>query len=143
MNAFLDLAERQILAPVKARRRAAEKRAATRGEKALAERDAQFRHWQHEHRAELDAALAGRHGGALAALVAFLDAMTMESANALVEHVRADGWTSTDASTRFLVLRLVGEAIMRLRERNGLPPFDDPLFDQPPNVFLILRELLR
>jgi len=24
-----------------------------------------------------------------------------------------------------------------------LPPFDDPLFGQPPNVFLILRELLR
>jgi hypothetical protein len=146
MNAFLDLAERQIPAPVKARRRAAEKRAATREEKALAERDAQFRHWQREHRAELDAALAGPHGGALARLV--LDAMTLESDRTLIEQVRPDDWRTADGDIRFLVLRLVGEAIMRLRERNGLPPFDDPLLDQPPSAFLkgdaamIIREAL-
>src|SRR5262249_31490029 len=135
MNAFLDLAETQIPAPVKARRRAAEKRAATREEKALAERDAQFWHWQREHRAELDAALAGPHGGALAQLVAFLDAMTLESDRTLIEQVRPDDWRTADGDIRFLVLRLVGEAIMRLRERNGLPPFDDPLLDQPPSAF--------
>ena len=69
--------------------------------------------------------------------------MTMESPNALVEYVRADSWHSADADTRFLVLHLISAAIVQLRERNGLPPFDDPLFGQPPNVFLILRELLR
>jgi hypothetical protein len=143
MNAFLDLAERQVPAPAKARRRAAETRRARAQERALAERDAQFRHWQREYRKELDAALVGPHGGALARLIAFLDAMTMESANALVEHVRADGWHSADASTRFLVLHLIGAAIVQLREQSGLPPFDDPLFDQPPNVFLALREMLR
>jgi hypothetical protein len=143
MNAFLDLAERQVLAPVKARRRATETRRARAQAKTLAERDAQFRRWKHEHREGLDAALAGPHGGALARLVAFLDAMTMESANALVECVRADGWHSADTSTRFLVLHLIGAAIVQLREQSGLPPFDDPLFDQPPNVFLALREMLR
>ena len=142
-DAFLALAESQTPAPVRARRRAAEKRAATREEKALAERDAQFRHWQREHRAELDEALAGPHGGALARLVAFLDTMTMESASALVERVRADDWPSADDDMRFLALRLVGEAIMRLRERSGLEPFDDPLFDRPPSAFLVLREMLR
>jgi hypothetical protein len=143
VNAFLDFAERQIPASVKARRRAAEKRATTREEKALAERDAQLRHWQREHRAELDAVLAGPHGGALARLATFLDVMTMESANTLVEHIRADGWHSADADTRLLVLRLIDTAIMQLRERNGMPPFDDPLFDQPPSVFLVLREMLK
>jgi len=143
MNAFLDLAERQIPAPVKARRRAAEKRAATREEMALAERDAQFQHWQREHRAELDAALAGPHGGAFTRLIAFLDAMTLESPATLVDVVRTGDWHSADADTRFLVLHLVGAAIWRLRELNGLPPFDDPLFNQPPNAFLTLREELR
>src|SRR5262249_56003932 len=139
MNAFLDRAERQVLAPVKARRRATETRRARAQAKALAERDAQFRRWKHEHREELDAALAGPHGGALARLVAFLDTMTMESASALVERVRADDWPSADDDMRFLALRLVGEAIMRLRERSGLEPFDDPLFDRPPSAFLVLR----
>jgi hypothetical protein len=143
VNAFLELAERQISAPVKARRRAAEARRARAKEKALAERDTQFRHWKREHRQELDAALAGPHGGALARLVAFLDTMTMESGQALIERIRVDNWPAADDATRFLVLRLASAAIVRLRERNGLPPFDDPLFDQPPNVFLILRELLR
>jgi hypothetical protein len=143
VNVFLDLAERQTPAPVKARRRATETRRARAQEKALAERDAQFRHWKHKHREQLDVALAGPHGDALARLVAFLDAMTVESASTLIECVRAGAWHSADADTRFLVLHLVGAAIVRLREQNGMPPFDDPLFDQPPNVFLVLREMLR
>jgi len=143
MNAFLDLAERQIPAPVKARRRATETRRAHAQEKALAERGAQFRHWEREHREQLDAALAGPHGDALTRLITFMDKMTMESANTLIEYVRADGWRSADADIRFLVLHLIGGAIMRLREYNGMPPFDDPLFDRPPNAFLVLREWLR
>ena len=109
MNAFLDLAERQIPAPVKARRRAAETRRARAQEKALAERDAQLRHWEHEHREQLAMALAGPHGPALAALVALLDATTLESGPALIERVRVDNWCTADDNTRFLVLRLVGE----------------------------------
>ena len=69
--------------------------------------------------------------------------MTMESTTVLVEHVHTDGWNSTDANTRFLALHLIGGAIVRTRERAGLAPFDDPLFDQPPDAFLILREMLR
>jgi hypothetical protein len=143
MNAFLDLAERQIPASVKARRRAAESRRTRAQEKALAERDAMFHSWKRERRAQLDAALAGPRGHALKRLVAFLNVMTLESVGALIDRVRADDWPTADADTRFLVLHLVGVTIMHLRERAGLPSFDDPLFDQPPNAFLRLREILQ
>jgi len=143
MNAFLDLAERQIPAPVKARRRAAETRTARAQEKALAERGAQFRVWQREHREQLDAALAGPLGAKLAALLGALESLTLETIDGLIERVRADDWVSADGDTRFLVLRSINAAIVRLRERAGLEPFDDPPFDLPPDTFLTLRELLR
>jgi hypothetical protein len=142
VNAFLDLAERQIPATVKARRRAAETRRERAREKALAERDAQFRTWQREHRERLDAALAGSHGAKLATLLGFLESLTLETADALIECVRADDWAAADADTRFLVLRLINAAIVRLREQAGLEPFDDPLDDRP-DAFRVIRGLLR
>src|SRR5262249_8751004 len=102
-----------------------------------------FRNWKRERRAQVDAALAGSHGPALGRLVAFLDAMTMESSGALTEHVRDGNWQAADDDTRFLVLHLINAAIVRLRARPDLPPFDDPVFDRPPNAFLVLREMLR
>jgi hypothetical protein len=144
VNAFLALAERQIIpAPVKAQRRAAETRRARAQEKALAERAAQFLVWQREHRAQLDAALTGPHGAKLAAFLGFLECLTLETIVTLVERVRADGWISADADTRFLVLRLADAAIVQLRERAGLEPFEDPMFDRPPDAFLVLREMLQ
>ena len=142
-DAYLDLAERQIPATVKARRRAAETRRARAQEKALVERDAMFRHWQRERRAQLDAALAGPQGEKLAALLGVLESLTLETADALTQRVQADSWDAADEDTRSLVLHLIGAAIVRLRERGGLEPFDDPLFDQPPDTFLALRSLLR
>jgi len=144
MNAFTDLAERQIATPCKARMRAIERRAAhkTAAEKALAKRDKLLRLWKHHNRVELDAALAGPHGQAINRLIEFLDAMTLKHAAALVELVRGEDWHSTDAETRFLVLRLVNQAITHLREKNGLSPFDDGFPGDPPNVFIIIRGLL-
>ena len=142
MNAFLELAERQISAPAKARQRAVEKRAMRKAEqKALAERDCMFRAWTHWRREQLDAALAGPHGGALQALIAFLT--TMKSSSALIEHVRTGNWKAADADMRFLVLHLVNSAMVRLHEERGLPPFDDGLPGEPPTAFQIIREMLR
>ena len=142
MNPFLELAERQISAPVKARQRAAEKRAMrTAEQKAIAKRDCMFQAWKHWRREQLDAALGGPHGGALQALIAFLK--TMKCGDALIEHVRAGDWKAADGDTRFLVLHLVNAAIVRLREERGLAPFDDALPSEPPTAFQIIRELLR
>jgi hypothetical protein len=140
MNAFLELAERQISAPVKTRQRAAEKRAMRKAEqKALAERDCMFAAWKRWRREQLDAALAGPHGEALGALIAFLK--TAKHGGALVDHVLAGNWQIRDGDTRFLALHLINAAIVALREQHDLPPFDDPL---PPrtNAFLTIRSYL-
>ena len=137
MNAFIELADRQVSAPVKARRRAAKKRAARREEEH--ERLAVAR--QRYERERLDQALAGEHGERLRQLLEFLDLMTLQSAAELID--RAGKFRTADGDIRFLVLHLIDSGIIRLRERHKLLPLDDPLPGQPLNVFLTIREMLR
>jgi hypothetical protein len=141
MNVFEQLAECQIAAPVKARQRAAEKRAAAKRDKALAERDDMFQLWKHWHRERLDALLAGPHGPAARELIAFLRTMTLTDGAALV--ARARDWQHADAGSRFEILSLIDGAITAVREERNLVPFDDPLHGDQPSVFLVVREMLR
>jgi hypothetical protein len=138
-NPFLDLAERQTSAPVKARRRAAEKRVAA---KALDERDTQVKVWCAWRCERRDALLAGPHGADAQALLNFIWTMTLASAAALVDAVGRGPWHQADSDTRFEVLSIVDAAIIALRERQGLPPFDDALPGEASNAFLLVREAL-
>jgi len=138
VNAFLELADKQISAPRKAQMRATAKRAA-KAEKALAERQARFRLGEKAHRERHAALLAGPHGEAARNLAAFLEAMTWEDAPALVERVRRYSWANADQDTRLLVLAMVDDAIIALRERAGMVPFDDDLAEPPNSAFLIIR----
>ena len=144
MNAFLEFAEKQTSASIKARQRAAEKRRVTKAEeKALAERDDLFRLWKKWRRERLETLLAGPHRTAAQELVVFLKAMTLDDGTRLVEFVRAAGWAHTDADTKFEVLSLINATITALRERAKLPPIDDALPHEKPTAFLIIRELFR
>jgi hypothetical protein len=143
MNAFLEFAERQTPAAVKARQRAAEKRRAKAAEKALAERDDLLRLWKRWRRERLDELLAGPHGTAARELVAFLQAMTLDDGTRLVEFIRTAGWERVDADTKFEILSLINTAIMALRERAGLTPIDDALPHEESTTFLIIREMFR
>jgi hypothetical protein len=143
MNAFLEFAERQTPAPVKAKWRAAEKRQAKAAEKALAERDSLFSYWKLWRRERLGALLASPHGAAARKLVDFLQTLTLADEMRLVEHVRTNSWADTDANVRFDVLWLIDSKLIALRERVKLPPFADPLPGEPDSTFLILRELLQ
>lgn len=138
MNAFLELAELQISGPVKARRHAAEKRAL---EKALRERDQQFKLWRKWHREQCEALLAGPHAEAAQALIAFLNAMTITQAAGLLALVEHGPWRGADPDARYQVLRLIDASIAHLRERAGLASFNDslPWTDEPPTAFEILR----
>jgi len=140
-NLFLALAERQTSAPVKARRRAAEKRAAG---KALDERDTQVTVWRSWRRERRDALLGGPHGADTRVLLDFLQTMSLASAAELVDAVGRGPWQQADSDVRFEVLSLVDDAIVALRERHDLPPFDDalPFSDEAPTAFLQLREAL-
>jgi hypothetical protein len=147
MNAFLEFAEKQTPAAVKARQRAAEKRRLTAAqkaaEKALAEREDLFHLWKLWRRERLETLLAGPHGDATRELVAFLQTMTLDDGARLIEFVRVAGWERADADTKFEVLSLINAAITALRERAKLPPFDDALPGEKSTTFLIIRELFR
>ena len=142
-NAFLDFADKQTPAPVKARMRAAEKRAATAAEKKLAEREQLHRLWK-DYRAErLGELLKGPYAKAVHELLVFLGTTMPADETALIALVKRGPWRTANADTRFEVLSLVDAALTSQRERAGLPPFDDALPGEPPTAFGIIRELLR
>ena len=128
---FLELAERQMAAPVKARIRASETHRTKREQQRDEEQQRLSAYYHARRRQELDDALAGADGAKLQALIEQLDALTLEKIPQLSEFVRAHGWHTAAAATLFIARRLAGESIMKLREKNGLAPFDDPLPGDP------------
>jgi hypothetical protein len=141
-NPFEALALRQISAPRKAQMRAAQKRAQTRAEKAQVDKETQFALWRKWRRERSDALLAGPHADAARGLIELLDRLTPDAADTLIEAVAQGPWCYANSDTRSMILSVADNAIIELRERNGLPPFDDPLPGEPNNVFLTLREVL-
>jgi hypothetical protein len=137
-RAFLDVAEQQVAAPRKARLRAAERRDA-----AIEERTDLHRAWRAWRRGRVEELMAGPHGAAARALREFLAKMKIGDAAALIVAVGAGPWREADADIRFEVLSLVDHAIAALRERGGLPPFDDALPGEPATAFQVIREILR
>ena len=148
MNVYLKYAEQVITEPAKRRIRTAEMRAANRAqraqEKALQECDELLALWKKQHKAQHDALLVGPHGAEAGRLVAFLESMTLADGADLVDIVVAGSWPSADADARFTVLQIIDNAIVSLREREGLPPFDDaiPWLDKTPTVFELIRQEL-
>jgi hypothetical protein len=137
MNTFLNLAERQISARRKTQTGAAKKRAVkTDDRKHLS---GLYARWRRE-RLEM---LVAAHGEAACTLLSFLDRMTINQAAELIVLIEQGPWRYANADVRFEVLALVDAAIIRLREKQGLVPFDDPLVGEPANVFQIIRESLR
>jgi hypothetical protein len=143
-NPFLVLAARQMSSPTKARQRAAAKRAASKAQ-SEGESEKQAKVWRAWRRERREALLAGPHGADAKALLGFLRSMTLDSAAELVEAVGRGPWRQADDDTRFEILALVDEAIIALRERHELDPFDDalPFTDEAPTAFLQIREALR
>jgi hypothetical protein len=118
-------------------------RATKARDKARDDRDRQFRGWLRFQRRQVDDALVGPHGAALAELIKLLADLTLDQSADLIASLQAGPWRAADPDTRYLVIRLCGSRLVDLREGVGLPPFDDPLPHEPPDVFLLIRELLR
>jgi hypothetical protein len=115
----------------------------TQLEKELADNSRLLSAWRQWHREQLDEVLKGPHAHLLRELLQFLRSMTLKSAPQLIRLIRGQDWRRIDAATKLTVLHEINGAITRLRERNGLPPFDDSLETEPRTGFLIVRELLR
>ena len=74
--------------------------------------------------------------------MAFLKHMDSQSASALVVLAREFDWDQMDADVRLVILHEINTAIVKLRERAGLEPIDDPLPGPHANAFLRIKEHL-
>ena len=143
---FSALADEQISAPVKTRMRGAEKRRATKedAERKLEEKDILLRLYKAGRRAEVQQLLSGQFGKEVRGLIGFMRSMTLSSAGALVRTVEQARWIrELSEAERGLVESLIFNGIARLREKNGLPFWDDPLPGEPPKVFDEVQALVR
>jgi hypothetical protein len=113
-------------------------------DKKLADDACLLRAWHNWHAEELAEALAGPHRVIATQVVTFLKMMTMTpaAADALLTLMRSHTWADVDADTRFILLHEINTAITRMREKNGMPPIDDPLPDSRENVFLLVKKYL-
>jgi hypothetical protein len=155
-NPFEQLANAQMVAVTRAKHRAAEKRAAkvvksekdapmklSEMEQKQADQSTQTKLWRAFHRAEVQT-VAERHGENWQSLVRVLKGLSLDDGEELIEYIRSQRWLhDADAHTRRVALGLIARAIIRLRQINGLSPFDDSVLDEPPTAFEVIRKELR
>ena len=76
--------------------------------------------WRAWHREQLEEALAGPHGTAVAQVVKFLDEnMQSQSASALIALLHEHDWQQMSADVRFVVLHEINNAITKFRENTA------------------------
>jgi hypothetical protein len=127
-----------------ARRRKLEKQAEvkvlTPQEKKQAEQEKLHQLWLEDFTKRKKVLLGGKYGAQAMALCAKLEALTFDDSDLLIDLAKV--WLPTDRETRAMVISLIYSAVIELRERHGLSPFDDPLWDEPPNTITIIIKLL-
>lgn len=145
MNPFEELASKQIANPVKSRLKAVETRRtrSAEAEKKLAEGDRLLKLYKGEQKRQLQALLNGPFGRDVRGLLQFMRTMTLESAPALVALVKSVAWVrALPEDHKHILLRLISSGIAQVREKNGLPPFDDEIFGQQPKAFSQIKSVV-
>jgi hypothetical protein len=156
---FLTLAERQTPEPVKRKLRAFAKREAeklrvpTPAEKKIREQSGLTAAHKRARRLEWKEALLGPYGKRLATLKRSLARCGPADAERMAEHVEeqaAEWLRAADMKTRHEAWRLCSARIQKIRENEGLPPFDDAITSlidgdpgEPPCVAMRCRNALR
>ena len=109
--------------------------------KALRERDTMFRRWKRWHAEQLLELQAGPWREEIDELLEFLSGLGPDDGQALIDLVDRHGWARACAGTRFLVLRQIDLAIVRVREAHGMAPFNDalPFSDDELTTFQIIK----
>lgn len=141
---YAQLAQDQIVSPIKARMRAAKTRAERKLAKQQDDKTIQHELWRRWHRKRVEDLKKGNHSKAINEVSDFLERMTFEDGGALIELIERGPWRQADVDTRYLLLGLINQRIMFLRVAESLAPFDDaiPFSDEEPTTFEIIRGIL-
>lgn len=109
----------------------------------LKEKDKLSAAYTADRRQRIQALCDGPEGERIKDLIRFLKRMDLSSGADLVERIRVADWASAlPGDDRHLLLSIISGAIRNMREKNGLPPLDDPILDEPPRVYQQIREAL-
>jgi hypothetical protein len=100
-------------------------------------RGCMWRRYRAEH---LQQALAGIYADVMKPLMAHLE--NLRSTRALVDFIAAQDWGPVDTDTRTIAVFEINRAITARRERQKLPPINDPLPGEPLTAFQIIREII-
>jgi hypothetical protein len=111
-------------------------------EKELSEVHALLRKHHRWHRTRCAEAIDGPHGALVEQLVEILGKLELSDGKHLIDFVHSQSWCGVDPDTRFVCLHAIDGAIIQLREKAGLPVFDDPVGDAPANVFQTVKHLM-
>jgi hypothetical protein len=140
------LVDQQLSNPVKAKLRAAATRAERRAEKQQSDHTILQQQWREWHDQRVKQLLNGQHGQQVKTLAGFLETMTLDTDPwqlvGLIDHAP---WHKADPDTRYLVLGLIDNRIIYLRETEGWCPFSDaiPFSRDEPTLFEIIRGRLQ
>jgi hypothetical protein len=113
-------------------------------EKQQRQKSAQMSRYRKAKREEHQQMLEGEHGDAYYRMLKIMGKLP-DSAADLVDHL-LKGWVrKLSAQQRLVVLSMIDRRITLIRERDGRPPWDDPMPGMPndrPNLFMICRKIL-
>jgi hypothetical protein len=119
----------------------------TAAEKALADRDRQWRRYRAAKKAQFEVLYESEpYGGRLRKFGATLHHFQIDHAERMVEFVQRDcrDWLRQAPSLiREAALELISRRCIRILERAGLDPLDDPLPGEEDDVFRVCRKELR
>lgn len=156
MNPFEEMAQRQMNGAQKAKIRVKQKWADKREAREVAKHmkpsplmqkqmDAatlmkDYRKWRNS----IKQGMVERHGTDFAALMRLLRNLSWSNMEHVIGHVKKARWLQeADEQTRFETLRFIDASFCRSRVREGLPEFDDGMWDDPPSPCMRLKKILR
>lgn len=119
----------------------------TATEKARTQRDRLYRQYRVSKKAQLGALYESEpYGDRLRRFSATLNHFSIDDSDTMIAFVQTAARTwlrRAPGIIREAALEMISDRIIRIRERAGLEPFDDPVFDEDPDVFLLCRRELR
>lgn len=122
-------------------------RASAAADKALDERDRAYRRYRTIKKAEFTRLCADpQWGERLRKFAATLGHFGIEDADTMIAYVQREAsWLRQEApdDIRFAALQSVDRRIVRIRQRAGLAPFDDPLPNGDDDVWQLCKRGLR
>ena len=88
--------------------------------------------------------LEGPDSAEVKRFMTFMRTMRLSDSDRFLDLIHDSKWLMRGEAklSRSLILHLIGRTIYRMREREGLPPYDDAIFDEELTVFDRIKELL-